>query len=66
VVAAAASSGVPNAVMLFSLSIVKVVIIILLGSTLCAVITSITPKGWKGKGIVQQIDNGEHQAMAWG
>src|ERR1035441_1635792 len=44
VVVAAASSGVPNAVMLLSLSIVNVVIIVLLGATLCAVITWITLK----------------------
>src|ERR1039458_6238788 len=36
VVVSAASSGVPNAGMVFSLSIVKVVIIVLLGATLCA------------------------------
>jgi len=41
-VVVAASSGVPNAVMLFSLSIVKVVIFFLLGATLCAVITWIS------------------------
>ena len=39
VVVAAASLGVPNAVMLFSLSIVKAVMFFLLGATLCAVIT---------------------------
>src|ERR1035438_4544016 len=53
VVVAAASSGVPNAVMLFSLSIVKVVIIVLLGATLCAVTTWITPKYLKGKAILR-------------
>jgi len=53
VVVAAASSGVPNAVMLFSLSIVKVVMFFLLGATLCAVITWITPKCLKSKAIVQ-------------
>ena len=50
VVVAAASSGVANTLMLFSLSIVKVFIVILLvGATLCAVITWITPKCLKGK-----------------
>src|ERR1039458_6065323 len=39
VTVAAASSGVPNAVMLFSLSIVNVVMVLLLGATLCAVVT---------------------------
>src|ERR1017187_9484262 len=55
VVAAAASSAEPNAVMLLSVSIVKVVIIVLLGATLCAVITWITPKCLKSKGNLQQI-----------
>jgi hypothetical protein len=65
VVAAAASSAESNAVMLFSLSIVKVVIIVLLGATLCAVITWITLKCLKSKGIPQQeIDDGEELAMA--
>ena len=59
VVVAAASSAVPNAVMLLSLSIVNVVIILLLGATLCAVMTWITPKRLKGKAIVQEIDDGE-------
>src|ERR1017187_5209566 len=49
VVAAAASSTEPNAVMLLSLSIVNVVIIVLLGATLCAVTTSITPICLKSK-----------------
>src|ERR1017187_1167663 len=49
VVAAAASSAEPNAVMLLSLSIVNVVIIVLLGATLCAVTTSITPICLKSK-----------------
>jgi hypothetical protein len=42
-VVAAASSWVPNAVMLFCSSIVNVFIIVLLGATLCAVMTWITP-----------------------
>src|ERR1035437_1933651 len=52
VVAAAASSVEPNAVMLLSLSIVKVVMIVLLGATLCAVMTSITPNCLKSKAIL--------------
>jgi hypothetical protein len=51
VLVAAASSGVPNAVMLLSLSIVNVVIIVLLVATLCAVNTWITPKCLKSKAI---------------
>jgi hypothetical protein len=51
--------------MLFSLSIVKVVIIVLLGATLCAVMTWITPKRLKSKAIVQGIDDGEGLAMAF-
>ena len=47
-------------------SIVNVVIIVLLGSTLCAVITWITPKCLKGKGILQQIADGEGTAMMSG
>ena len=39
--------------MLLSVSIVNVVITVLLGATLCAVMTSITPKRLKGKAIVQ-------------
>ena len=63
VVAAAASSAEPNAVMLLSLSIVNVVIIVLLGATLCAVMTWITPKRLKGKAIVQGIAQGDGTAM---
>jgi hypothetical protein len=39
VVTAAASSGVANTLMLFSLSMVKIVIFFLLGAALCAVTT---------------------------
>jgi len=53
VVAAAASSAVANALMLFSASIVKVVIIVFLCSALCAVITSITRKCLKGKAFLK-------------
>src|ERR1017187_2477506 len=63
---AAASSGVPNAVMLFSLSIVRVVMYFLLGATLCAVITWITPKCLKRKAIPIWIDDGERMAMRYG
>ena len=48
---AAASSGVACAVMLFSASIVNV-IVNLLGAALCAVITSITLFGSEGKAIL--------------
>jgi len=54
VVAAAASSAEPNAVMLLSLSIVNVVIIVLLGATLCAVMTWITPVGVRCKRILEK------------
>ena len=66
VVAAAASSAEANAVMLFSLSIVYVVIIVLLGATLCAVMTWIAPKRLKSKAIVQGIDDGDGVAMVVG
>jgi hypothetical protein len=49
--------------MLLSVSIVKVVIIVLLGATLCAVITWITPICLKGKAIVRHIEDGEGLAM---
>src|ERR1035437_3940872 len=62
-VVAAASSAEPNAVMLFSVSIVKVVMIVFLGATLCAVITWITPICLKGKAIVRHIEDGEGLAM---
>src|ERR1022692_2972964 len=52
VVAAAASSGVPCAVMLLSESIVNV-ILNLLGAALCAVITSITRKHLKVKAFLK-------------
>src|SRR5579862_881559 len=61
-VAAAASSGVPCAVMLLSLSMVNV-ILDLLFSALFAVITWITPNCLKGKAILLEIDNGEGLAM---
>jgi hypothetical protein len=53
-VAAAASSWLENAVMLFCSSIVNV-ILILLGAALCAVITSITLFGSEGKAILLSI-----------
>ena len=62
-VAAAASSAEPNAVLLLSLSIVNVLMIVLLGATLCAVTTSITPICLKSKGIIQNIAHGERAAM---
>jgi len=49
--------------MLLSLSIVNVVIIVLLGATLCAVMTWITPKRLKGKAIVREIAQGDGTAM---
>jgi hypothetical protein len=49
--------------MFLSLSIVNVVMIFLLGATLCAVMTWITPVCSKSKAIVQQIDDGEGLAM---
>ena len=62
--AAAASSGLPCAVMLLSVSIVNVVIIVLLcGATLCVVMTWITPICVKRKAILNKIDEGEGQAM---
>jgi hypothetical protein len=51
-VAAAASSVEPNAEMLFCSSIVKVVIIVLLGAALCAVMTWIALMCLKSKAIV--------------
>jgi hypothetical protein len=62
VAVAAASSAVPCAVMLLSLSMVNV-ILNLLGSALFAVITWITPNCLKGKAIVQKADHGEGLAM---
>jgi hypothetical protein len=62
-VAAAASCAEPNAVMLFCSSIVKVVIIVLLGAALGAVMTWITPICLKSKVIVPQIDGGEESAI---
>jgi hypothetical protein len=50
-VAAEASSGVEDVTISFCSLIVKVVIIVLLGATLCAVITWITPKCLKSKAI---------------
>src|ERR1022692_4147331 len=64
--AAAASSGEPNAVMVLSLSIVKVVIIVLLGAALCAVNTWITPICLKSKAIPSKIAHGEQLAMLCG
>src|SRR5674476_587283 len=63
VVVAAASSWVPNAVMLLSESIVNVFMSFLLGATLCAVTTWITPKCLKSKAILLIIDAGEELAM---
>src|ERR1700730_15093920 len=60
-VVAAASSAEPNAVMLFCSSMVKVVIIVLLCSTLCAAITWITRNCLKRKAILKEIDVGEGQ-----
>lgn len=40
-------------------SIVNVVIIVLLGATLCPVMTSITLIGLESKAMVRQIDDGE-------
>src|ERR1019366_8620794 len=62
-VVAAASSWVPNAVMLFCSSIVNVFIIVLLGATLCAVTTWITPVPHTSKRIMQGIDQGDGTAM---
>jgi hypothetical protein len=56
VVAAAASSWLANAVMLFCSSMVKVVRVVLVYSALMAVITSITPIDPKGKRILPQVD----------
>src|ERR1019366_1624058 len=61
-VAAAASSGVPCAVMLFSLSIVNVIWDSPF-SAVIAVITSIAPKCLKSKAILLSIDDGEGRAM---
>ena len=63
VVVVAASSGVACAVMWLSVSIVKVVIMVFLCSARCAVNTWITPQGWKGKAILNQIDDGEQTTM---
>jgi len=52
-VVAAASSGVANATISFCSLMVKVAIIVLLGATLCAVITWITLKCLKSKAILQ-------------
>jgi hypothetical protein len=48
---------------MFSLSIVRAVMIFLLGATLCAVMTWITPKCLNSKAIPQKIDAGEGLAM---
>src|ERR1035441_1437971 len=61
--AASARSAVGKAVMLFSVSIVNVVIIVLLGATLCAVITWITPVAHTSKRIMQGIAKGDGMAM---
>jgi len=53
VVAAAAASGVACAVMLFSESIVNVMVNLLFCSALFAVITWITPKCLKGKAFLK-------------
>jgi hypothetical protein len=45
---------------------VKVVIIVLLGTALCAVMTWIAPNCLKGKAIVPRIDLGEGLAMRLG
>jgi hypothetical protein len=50
-------------VMWLSVSIVKVVIIVILGAALFAVVTSITPKCSKSKAIMRRIDDGEGLAM---
>jgi hypothetical protein len=63
VVVVAASSGVACAVMWLSVSIVKVVIMVFLCSARCAVNPWITPQGWKGKAILNQIDDGEQTTM---
>ena len=39
---------------MFSLSMVKIVIFVLLGAALCAVMTWITRQGWKGKAILEE------------
>jgi hypothetical protein len=62
-VVALASSGEPNALMLFCSSIVKVVIIVLLGAKLCAVMTSITLICLQSKVIVRKIEAGEGLAI---
>jgi hypothetical protein len=64
-VAAAASSGVPCAVMLLSLSIVKVMIV-LLCATLCVVTTFITQVRHTSKRILKRIVEGEGITMASG
>jgi uncharacterized membrane protein len=48
---AAAASGVACAVMWLSVSIVKVVIVVVLCAAGCAVMTWITPRAGKGKAI---------------
>jgi len=58
VVAAAASSGVACAVMLLSVSIVKVVIVRVFCSAGCAVMPWITLHGWKRKAILQLMAKG--------
>jgi len=61
-----ASSGVANATISFCSLIVKVAIIVLLGATLSAVMTSITPNYLKSKVIMREIDTGEDLAMMCG
>jgi hypothetical protein len=63
VLAVAASSAVANALIAFSWSIVKIVIVVLLCSALFAVITSITLLRSEGKAILNKIDDGEWLAM---
>src|ERR1039457_3606735 len=63
-VVAAASSWVPNAVMLLSELIVNVFMCFLLGATPCAVITQIAPVAHTSKRIMtQKIDQGDGKAM---
>jgi hypothetical protein len=62
--AASAWSGVGKAVMLLSVSIVNVVIIVLLGATLCAVITWITPVADTSKAILFVIEKAMEKRWA--
>jgi hypothetical protein len=48
---------------LLSVSIVKVVIVVVLCAARCAVMTWITPHGWERKAILNKLNDSEGMAM---